>query len=67
MSGGPPFSFGATITPDQVNYDGNYPYGGSSKGEYRRKTVAVDGHIEVIYPAENGERILNGPLLGNEL
>ncbi|MEW6746611.1 MAG: SUMF1/EgtB/PvdO family nonheme iron enzyme [Planctomycetota bacterium] len=37
-----PFAFGDTITPDQVNYDGNYPYGNAPKGQYRQKTVAVD-------------------------
>ncbi len=36
-----PFHFGATITPDIVNYDGNYPYGDVPKGEYRQKTVDV--------------------------
>ncbi|MBC8553284.1 MAG: formylglycine-generating enzyme family protein, partial [Candidatus Brocadiales bacterium] len=36
-----PFSFGATIRPDQVNYDGNYPYGKAAKGKYRKKTVRV--------------------------
>jgi formylglycine-generating enzyme required for sulfatase activity len=36
-----PFSFGNNITTDQVNYDGNYPYNGSQKGEYRNKTVSV--------------------------
>ncbi|MCK5854372.1 MAG: formylglycine-generating enzyme family protein, partial [Sulfurovaceae bacterium] len=36
-----PFSFGEMITTDQVNYDGNHPYGGGEKGEYRDKTVAV--------------------------
>jgi formylglycine-generating enzyme required for sulfatase activity len=36
-----PFSFGDTITPDQVNYDGNYPYGDAKKGLYREKTVPV--------------------------
>ena len=36
-----PFSFGETITTDQVNYDGNYPYGKSPKGEYRQKTTPV--------------------------
>jgi len=36
-----PFSFGATITPEQVNYNGNYPYGGASEGLYRARTVAV--------------------------
>jgi sulfatase modifying factor 1 len=36
-----PFSFGENITPEQVNYDGNYPYAGGEKGRYREKTVAV--------------------------
>ena len=36
-----PFHFGSTITTDQANYDGNYPYGGGPKGVYRQKTVAV--------------------------
>jgi formylglycine-generating enzyme required for sulfatase activity len=36
-----PFSFGENITPEQVNYDGNYPYGDAEKGLYREKTVAV--------------------------
>jgi formylglycine-generating enzyme required for sulfatase activity len=35
------FSFGATITPEQVNYDGNYTYGRGPKGEYRERTVPV--------------------------
>ena len=34
-----PFSFGETITTDQVNYNGNYPYGDGAKGLYRKKTV----------------------------
>ena len=36
-----PFSFGATITPEQVNYKGNYPYAGGAKGLYRQETVPV--------------------------
>ena len=36
-----PFSFGETITPEQVNYDGNYPYAGGAKGLYREETVPV--------------------------
>ena len=36
-----PFSFGGNITPEQVNYDGNYPYAGGEKGEYRARTVPV--------------------------
>ncbi len=35
------FSFGDQITPEQVNYDGNYPYAGGSKGLYRESTVPV--------------------------
>ena len=36
-----PFSFGENITPDQVNYNGGYPYDGGKKGKYRTQTVAV--------------------------
>ncbi|MEG4311763.1 MULTISPECIES: bifunctional serine/threonine-protein kinase/formylglycine-generating enzyme family protein [unclassified Microcoleus] len=36
-----PFHFGDTVTPDLVNYDGNYPYGSAPKGIYREKTTAV--------------------------
>jgi sulfatase modifying factor 1 len=36
-----PFFFGATISPEQVNYDGNHPYGGAAKGVYRRRTTTV--------------------------
>ena len=35
------FWFGDQITPEQVNYDGNYPYVGGKKGLYRKETVAV--------------------------
>ncbi|MCP3678176.1 MAG: formylglycine-generating enzyme family protein [Deltaproteobacteria bacterium] len=36
-----PFSFGENITTDDVNYDGNHPYKGGEKGEYREKPVEV--------------------------
>ena len=36
-----PFSFGDNITPEQVNFDGNYPYAGGKKGQYREETIAV--------------------------
>lgn len=36
-----PFSFGENITPEQVNYDGNYPYADGKKGLYRERTVPV--------------------------
>ncbi len=36
-----PFYFGETITPDLVNYDGNYTYGEAAKGKYREQTTEV--------------------------
>ncbi|MBL8187850.1 MAG: SUMF1/EgtB/PvdO family nonheme iron enzyme [Acidobacteria bacterium] len=36
-----PFAFGETITPQIINYDGNYPYANAAKGLYRQKTVPV--------------------------
>ncbi len=36
-----PFSFGATITPEQANYDGNFPYQDGPKGLDRGETVPV--------------------------
>ena len=38
-----PFWWGASITPDQANYDGGNVYeGGGEMGEYRRRTLPVD-------------------------
>jgi len=36
-----PFWWGASITPKQANYDGNYVYGGGAKGEWRKSTMPV--------------------------
>jgi len=36
-----PFSFGATISTDQANYNGNYTYGSGRKAAYREKTTSV--------------------------
>jgi formylglycine-generating enzyme required for sulfatase activity len=36
-----PFHFGSTITTDQANFNGNYPYNKGPKGESRKKTVSV--------------------------
>ena len=36
-----PFSFGDDITPEQANFDGNFPYLGAGKGLYREETVDV--------------------------
>ena len=37
-----PFSYGDSITPSVVNYDGNFPYGNAPKGEYRAVTIEVN-------------------------
>jgi formylglycine-generating enzyme required for sulfatase activity len=37
-----PFWWGSSISTDQANYNGNFTYGGGSKGEYRQRTVPVD-------------------------
>ncbi len=36
-----PFWFGLQITPEQVNYNGKYPYAGGPTGLYRAETVPV--------------------------
>lgn len=36
-----PFAFGDSITPEVVNYDGNYPYAQTPKGLYRGTTIPV--------------------------
>ncbi|MEE9350677.1 MAG: formylglycine-generating enzyme family protein [Thiotrichaceae bacterium] len=36
-----PFTFGENISPEQVNYDGGYPYANGKKGLDREKTVPV--------------------------
>ncbi|HRF45523.1 MAG TPA: formylglycine-generating enzyme family protein [Candidatus Competibacteraceae bacterium] len=36
-----PFWFGEQITPEQVNYDGRYPYAGGAQGQSRQETVEV--------------------------
>jgi formylglycine-generating enzyme required for sulfatase activity len=36
-----PFYFGENITTEQANFNGNYPYSGGERGEYRKETVAV--------------------------
>ena len=35
------FAFGENISPEQVNYNGNFPYVNGAKGLYREKTVPV--------------------------
>ncbi len=36
-----PFHFGETLSTDQANYNGNYPYNKGAKGEYRNRTMSV--------------------------
>jgi formylglycine-generating enzyme required for sulfatase activity len=37
-----PFWWGSSISTNQANYDGNYTFGGGTKGEYRQKTLPVN-------------------------
>jgi formylglycine-generating enzyme required for sulfatase activity len=41
-----PFYFGAPLTPELANYDGNYVYAEGREGEYRKQTTPVG-----IFPA----------------
>ena len=36
-----PFHYGSRLDSSMANFDGNYPYGGASKGIYREKPVKV--------------------------
>lgn len=36
-----PFHFGTQITPQCVNYNGNFPYSDGAKGEFRQRSVSV--------------------------
>ncbi|MBD1858958.1 formylglycine-generating enzyme family protein [Leptolyngbya sp. FACHB-1624] len=36
-----PFHFGETITPELVNYSGDYTYANAAKGKYRKTTIEV--------------------------
>ena len=36
-----PFHFGETISTEQANYNGNYPYNEGAKGMYRKRTTPV--------------------------
>ena len=51
------FNFGDTITPEVVNYNGNYPYGSAAKGSYRRTTTPVG---KVGYPNALGLYDMHG-------
>jgi formylglycine-generating enzyme required for sulfatase activity len=35
------FYYGDSLSSEQANFDGNYPYGGAGKGVYRQKPVAA--------------------------
>ena len=37
-----PFHFGATLSTEVANYNGNYTYGNGQKGKYRQTTVPVN-------------------------
>lgn len=51
------FAFGETVTPELVNYCGNYPYGSAAKGTYRETTAAAGS---VGYPNAFGLYDMHG-------
>jgi formylglycine-generating enzyme required for sulfatase activity len=38
------FSFGNTLSSEQANFDGNYPYGNARKGKYIQRTTRVGNY-----------------------
>jgi formylglycine-generating enzyme required for sulfatase activity len=39
-----PFHIGESLAPNQANFNGNYPYGNTKPGVYRRKTAKVGSY-----------------------
>jgi formylglycine-generating enzyme required for sulfatase activity len=39
-----PFNTGSNITPDQANFDGNYPYGNNAQGVFLEMTAPVGSY-----------------------
>jgi formylglycine-generating enzyme required for sulfatase activity len=44
VSSSTPFHFGTSLSSAQANFDGNYPYGGASKGPYLERTTPVGSY-----------------------
>jgi formylglycine-generating enzyme required for sulfatase activity len=39
-----PFHFGPSLSPEQANFDGNFPYGDAPKGPYLQRTTTVGSY-----------------------
>jgi formylglycine-generating enzyme required for sulfatase activity len=49
-----PFHLGATITPEWVNYDGNFPYASAQHGRDRERTTRVGALPRRVWPSGRG-------------
>lgn len=48
-----PFSFGDSLSAEQANFDGRYPYGRAPEVEWRQRTVPVDQFEPNLYGVFN--------------
>jgi len=60
-----PYHFGPTISTDQANYDGNYPYDSGEKGIRRGKVMPVGSFPPNAWDCTKcTETLMNGAMTG---